>query len=96
MSSRASDRARRRRSPGDDIPLARRSRPLQPQLPSLASRFRRTLLLGLAVAISSAVLVLGPLRPWLTPPPVAGLRARLSADGRLLGHFPIPRPRNPA
>lgn len=90
MSSRASDRARRRRGPGDDIPLARRSRPLQPERPSLASRFRRTLLLGLAVAISSAVLVLGPLRPWLTPPPVAGLRARLSADGRLLGHFPYP------
>jgi len=90
VSSRASDRARRRRGPGDDIPLARRSQPLQPPRPSLASRFRRSLLLALAVAASSAVLVLGPLRPWLTPPPVAGIKARLSADGRLLGHFPYP------
>ena len=47
---------------------------------------RRSLLLALTVAASSAVLVLGPLRPWLTPPPVAGIKARLSADGRLLGH----------
>lgn len=32
----------------------------------------------------------GPLRRQLEPPPVAGLRARLSEDGRLLGHFPYP------
>jgi D-alanyl-D-alanine carboxypeptidase len=90
VSSRASDRSRRRRGPGDDIPLARRSRPLQPPRRTLASRFRRSLLLALAVATSSVVLVLGPLRPWLTPAPVAGLKARLSADGRLLGHFSYP------
>lgn len=29
-----------------------------------------------------------PLRRWLAAPPVPGLAARLSADGRLLGHFP--------
>ena len=27
-------------------------------------------------------------RRWLSPPPVEGLNARPSADGRLLGHFP--------
>jgi D-alanyl-D-alanine carboxypeptidase len=42
------------------------------------------------VAASLAVLFSGPLRPLITPPPVAGLHARLSADGRLLGHFPYP------
>jgi len=36
------------------------------------------------------LLMAGPLRRWLTPPPVAGLNARLGADGRLLGHFPYP------
>lgn len=29
-----------------------------------------------------------PFRRWISPPPVAGLDARTSADGRLLGHFP--------
>jgi len=31
-----------------------------------------------------------PIRRWLTPVPVEGLDARLSDDGRLLGHFPYP------
>jgi len=38
----------------------------------------------------AVALVLGPLRPWLAPPPVAGINARLAVDGRLLGHFPYP------
>ena len=42
---------------------------------------------------SAALLALGPLRSVLTPPPVAGLNARLSRDGRLLGHFPYPEAR---
>ncbi|MFN9695090.1 MAG: D-alanyl-D-alanine carboxypeptidase family protein [Synechococcaceae cyanobacterium] len=36
------------------------------------------------------LVLLGPLRSWLQPPPVSGLNARLSRDGRLLGHFPYP------
>jgi D-alanyl-D-alanine carboxypeptidase len=31
-----------------------------------------------------------PIRRWLSPAPVEGLDARLSDDGRLLGHFPYP------
>ena len=73
-----------------DIPLARRSRPLAGSQTSLASRFRWGLLGSLVVGSLAVALVLGPLRPWLLPPPVAGLNARLSADGRLLGHFPSP------
>ncbi len=42
------------------------------------------------VAAALALLVSGPLRPLLQAPPVEGLNARLSADGRLLGHFPYP------
>lgn len=43
---------------------------------------------AVVVAITSALVFQQPLRRWLAPPPVAGLDARLSADGRLLGHFP--------
>ena len=42
---------------------------------------------GLAVL---ALLLVSPLRQRLLPPPVAGVGARPSADGRLLGHFPYP------
>jgi len=73
-----------------DIPLARRSRPPVGSQSSLASRFRWSLLGSLVVGSLAVVLVLGPLRPWLVPPPVAGLNTRLAADGRLLGHFPYP------
>lgn len=49
------------------------------------------LLLGSAlVAAALAWLFSGPLRHVLEAPPVEGLNARLSADGRLLGHFPYP------
>jgi len=73
-----------------DIPLARRSRPPAGSQSSLASRFRWGLLGSLVVGSLAVALLLGPLRPWLIPPPVAGLNARLAADGRLLGHFPYP------
>lgn len=79
-------RTRSRRASADDIPVARRrgqpergSRKF-PLVVALA-----TLLLGLA----GAALLLGPLRSWL-PSPVAGLRQRPGADGRLLGHFAYP------
>ena len=73
---------------GDDIPVARRTLP-----PALAGGPRRSRLLGASLIglISLAGLVLafpGPLRRLLAPPPVPGIQARLSLDGRLLGHFP--------
>jgi D-alanyl-D-alanine carboxypeptidase len=90
VASRDRGRASRRRSPSDDIPLARR-RP-QPQAQTAATRLlSRSLPVALAVASATVLLLLGPLRPWLLPPPVAGLNARLSPDGRLLGHFPYPQ-----
>jgi D-alanyl-D-alanine carboxypeptidase len=45
--------------------------------------------LGLALA-GLLFLRRGGLFPWLEPGPVAGLRERPTADGRLLGHFPYP------
>lgn len=73
-----------------DIPLARRSRPPAGGQSSLDSRFRWGLLGSLVVGSLAVALVLGPLRPWLVQPPVAGLNAKLAADGRLLGHLPYP------
>jgi len=77
----------------EDIPLARRS---QPAVPRPASPLRRLAWLLLACGLlsgSALLLAMGPLRSLLTPPPVAGLHARLSRDGRLLGHFPYPQAR---
>lgn len=74
----------------DDIPVARRSQPLSRRRPSRSQRFGWFFLGCLLVAAAFAAMLLGPLRPLLSPPPVAGLNARLSADGRLLGHFPYP------
>jgi D-alanyl-D-alanine carboxypeptidase len=48
------------------------------------------LVLGLIGATAVLLLVPGPWRRWLEPLPVEGLDARLSADGRLLGHLPYP------
>jgi len=48
-------------------------------------------LVGLATVLLGGALVLlfpAPVRRWFAPPPVRGLNARLSTDGRLLGHFP--------
>lgn len=74
----------------EDIPLARRSQPAQPRRSSPVRRLG-WLLLACGLFTGSAVLLaFGPLRSVLTPPPVAGLNARLSRDGRLLGHFPYP------
>ena len=45
----------------------------------------------LGLALTSLLLARqGGLLPWLEPGPVAGLRERPGADGRLLGHFPYP------
>ncbi|MFZ9173935.1 MAG: M15 family metallopeptidase [Vulcanococcus sp.] len=72
----------------DDIPLATRT-----LSPSLQRRSRAPmLLLGagavLVAAALSALLFPKPIARLVTPPPLKGLDARLSSDGRLLGHFP--------
>jgi D-alanyl-D-alanine carboxypeptidase len=72
----------------DDIPLATRT-----LSPSLKQRSRAPmLLLGAgAVVVAGTVAALlfpRPLARLVTPPPLDGLDARLSSDGRLLGHFP--------
>lgn len=72
----------------DDIPVARRSpSPLAP-----ANRRLRQLSLATGSLLLALVLLVvwrpQPLQQWLAPAPVKGLNARLSADGRLLGHFP--------
>lgn len=73
---------------GDDIPEARRVVALRPARPL----WRQRLLLGagisLLLAAALAMVFQQSLRRWLVPEPVPGLAARLSADGRLLGHFP--------
>ncbi|MFM7313072.1 MAG: D-alanyl-D-alanine carboxypeptidase family protein [Cyanobium sp.] len=74
----------------EDIPLARRSQPPTVRRPSPLSRLAWLLLACGLLSGSALLLALGPLRSLLTPTPVAGLNARLSRDGRLLGHFPYP------
>lgn len=85
------DRQRVKPHSSDDIPLAQRNYPIQPQRrPALLSFVFKLAALGLLGTAGLAVLLKGPLRSLLEPPPVAGLAAKLSADGRLLGHFPYP------
>lgn len=67
--------------------MARRSRPPRPKALGF-SRLLRTLVIGAVAAGSVLLLLLGPLRSWRQPAPVAGLKARPGSDGRLLGHFP--------
>lgn len=74
----------------EDIPVARRSQPAAPPGPAPLRRLAWLLLACALFGGTAVVLALGPLRSLLTPPPVAGLNARLSRDGRLLGHFPYP------
>lgn len=74
----------------EDIPMARRTQPAPPRRASLRRRLSWLLLACGLFSGSAVLLARGPLRSVLTPPPVAGLNARLSRDGRLLGHFPYP------
>ena len=74
----------------DDIPLATRT-----VSPTLQRKRRTPVALasagGALVVVASSLYVLrAPILERLAPVPVAGLRARLSSDGRLLGHFPYP------
>lgn len=75
---------------GDDIPLARRSEPSRLAASRRGLSAPWVLAWLLLAAASGFALALGPLRPWFSPLPVAGLNARLASDGRLLGHFPYP------
>ncbi|KEF43457.1 MAG: carboxypeptidase [Cyanobium sp. CACIAM 14] len=76
---------------GDDIPLARRTTPSLRRPASLPKRLARLLLGSALLAGAAVLLLLGPLRSLIAPPPpVPGLAARLGPDGRLLGHFPYP------
>ena len=74
----------------DDIPLATRT-----VSPTLQRKRRTPVALasagGALVVVASALYALrAPILERLAPVPVAGLSARLSSDGRLLGHFPYP------
>ncbi len=73
--------------PADDIPEARRLVALRPVRPLWHRRLMRAAGAGALVSLALALVFQQPLRRWLAPPPVPGLAARLSADGRLLGHF---------
>jgi D-alanyl-D-alanine carboxypeptidase len=87
---RKDSRRAQRRGQREDIPVAQRS---ATAAPPARGGFRRGLggaLVVLTMAAGAIFLFRDPLRLLLTPPPVAGLNARLSADGRLLGHFPYP------
>ena len=70
--------------------MARRSQRPGPKRSSLAGWVLRLLLGSYLAAAALALLFSGPLRHLLQAPPVEGLNARLSTDGRLLAHFPYP------
>lgn len=74
----------------DDIPMARRVVALRPTRSPLRRRLLRVAGLGAVLGLALIGIFQDPLRRWLAPPPVPGLAARLSADGRLLGHLPYP------
>ena len=90
QSLRALQGGRGRRRAGDDIPVAQRSTPPLPTRPGVLSRIGLAGLVALLVGGSLVLVFPAPVRRWLMPAPVEGLNARLSADGRLLGHFPYP------
>lgn len=78
---------RARRLSRDDIPVARRSRPQRRQA-STGSRLVWACLMVFSASI--AAVLLGPrlLARFEPSVPIRGIKERLSADGRLLGHFP--------
>lgn len=84
----SSPRSSTAQAPADDIPEARRVVALRPARPLWLERLWFGAAAGFLVMGVLAVTFQQPLRRWLAPPPVPGLAARLSADGRLLGHLP--------
>ena len=89
-SLRALPGGRGRRRASEDIPIAQRTTSALPTRPGLLSRVGLAGLATLLVGGSLLLIFPAPIRSWLTPPPLEGLNARLSSDGRLLGHFPYP------
>lgn len=81
-------RSRSVRSSADDIPEARRVIPHRPTRSTGLQKLTVGAALLVLLAAAVAVIFPGPLRRWVAPAPVPGLAARLSSDGRLLGHFP--------
>ena len=77
-------RLQRRKAVIDDIPEARRSLPVAPR----NSRWRLGALLATGLLLAASLALAGTWRGWFGSAPVPGLAARLSSDGRLLGHFP--------
>nr|WP_225867156.1 M15 family metallopeptidase [Cyanobium sp. PCC 7001] len=79
--------------PADDIPVAERLSPM-PSVPKGHGLRGILLVVGGALVAVIGALQLPMVRTWLAPQlapgPVAGLDARQSPDGRLLGHFPYP------
>ena len=73
----------------DDIPIAIRTytRNIREQK-RYFTRVPKILLFALLLILTFAFLIIGPLRVFVILSPVPGLPARLSNDGRLLGHFP--------
>jgi len=74
----------------EDLPVARRSLPEGGARRNLLKPVAATTAVLAMTAAAGVLLFLEPLQRWLAPPPVPGLEARQSLDGRLLGHFPYP------
>jgi D-alanyl-D-alanine carboxypeptidase len=75
----------------DDIPIALRSHPKRGVSQKLPLGMASTVsLLGLILVSAVGMFFVGRRGGVFLPAPVPGLQARLSSDGRLLGHFPYP------
>jgi D-alanyl-D-alanine carboxypeptidase len=75
----------------DDIPVALRTHINDGRYQKRAIfPFSRAKLLGLLLILCFGFAVIAYLRVFMLPAPLLGLNARLSSDGRLLGHFPYP------
>lgn len=76
--------------PVDDIPVAERTYKILSNSRRKSSTKISIVFSGLFIAGTLVALFNSPMARFLAPPPVPGLEARLSTDGRLLGHFPYP------
>ncbi|MEB3195285.1 MAG: M15 family metallopeptidase [Cyanobacteriota bacterium] len=75
----------------DDIPMAQRTHSRGAGTQSASNRLSSAIALICFVAVVGlALLLLGRRFGVILPAPVPGLQARISSDGRLLGHFPYP------
>ena len=82
-----------KRNPGltEDIPVAeRRSSSEHQGVVQHLLAWPPAILLAVTATSAVSFLAFASLRDVIQPPPVPGLQARLTGDGRLLGHFPYP------